>query len=88
MTTLIRVDFKERKVVGRHQLAELAEPVGITYRCVCCQQVYSSDKESVNYSESVTWEVRTKSGKVNTNYLCKHCIDDAYRYLNGGDNDE
>lgn len=82
MTTLIRVDFKQRKVIGCHQLAELAEPTGITYRCICCNQTYSTDKDSVNYSESVSWEVRTKSGKVNTNYLCKQCINDAYNFLN------
>lgn len=88
MTTLIRVDFSQKKVVGRHILAELAIPEFINYKCVCCQQNYTTDKQAVNYLQSVKWEVRTKSGKVNTNYLCKFCVEDAHRFLNGGNNDK
>lgn len=82
MTELIRVDFQQKKVVGRYQLNGLAEPTGISCRCVCCNQTYSTNKDSVNYSELVTWKVRTKSGRISTNYLCKQCIVDAYNFLN------
>jgi len=84
MTTLIRVDFTQKKVVGRYQLAELAEPTGISYKCECCQQSYSTDKASGAYCESVSWQIKTKSGKIQDKYLCKHCIDAAYHHLNGG----
>ena len=84
MTTLIRVDFAQKKVVGRHQLAELAVPEFISYKCECCQQSYSTDKASGAYCESVSWQIKTKSGKIQDKYLCKHCVNDAYDFLNGG----
>ena len=82
MTELIRIDFKQKKLLGKHHLADLAGNVYQEYTCICCNQKYNNDKNSAGYCEAISWQVRTSKGN-KTLHICKHCVNGAYSALNG-----
>ena len=80
MTELIRVDFKSKKLIGRHQLGELAN-VPTNYRCICCGNSYTNDTASGAYCKAVSWTVGNKNKS--TVHLCQHCIAQMYDVIKG-----
>jgi transcription elongation factor Elf1 len=68
---LIRVDFKQSKVIGRHQLGTKVSNKR-TFTCNSCQGVYdvSGDVKGVALAKGFV--------------VCSHCVSGAYELLNGG----
>jgi len=66
---LIRVDFKAKKVIGRHQLGQRLK----TFVCNSCQGVYdvSGDVKGIQFAKGFL--------------VCSDCITGAYEMLNGGE---
>lgn len=83
MTELIRIDFKQKKVLGRHILGELAKPTKSIqhFTCICCRQRYNNDTDSDKYSPAVSWQVKFKKTE-QTLHLCKGCIDGMHEVMN------
>lgn len=75
MTELIRVDFKQKKVLGRNPLGVIANPEHFSYTCICCGGTYTTDKNEVNYSQMIEWESNLQGKPFR---LCFRCIDDLY----------
>lgn len=68
---LIRVDFKLRKVIGRHLLGERISPKVNSFTCNSCQSVYdvAGDIKGIQFAKGFL--------------VCQHCILAACDILGG-----
>jgi hypothetical protein len=83
MTQLLRVDFKNKRLVSKHVLGDLVTKSALTFKCICCGSSYTNDKTSATYCEAVSWNLPTKTSKEQTLHLCKHCVQDMYVAIKG-----
>lgn len=81
MSDLYIVDFKAKRLVSRHPLAELHNK-HISFTCLCCRNKFTNDKSAPNYSQAVSWERKTQQS-TQTLHVCKVCVDQMYLFLNG-----
>lgn len=85
MTELIRIDFKAKKLIGRHELGELAKKEKVLkFSCICCGNSYNNDTSSGAYCKAVSWQVPTKK-QTATLHLCKHCIEEMATVIMEGE---
>ena len=68
MAELLKVDFKQRKLISRHPLGTRVK----TFTCNSCQGVYdvSGDVKGIQFAKGFL--------------VCGDCIKGAYEMLNGG----
>lgn len=80
MAQLYQVDFKQRKLIKKSILGELAKVDKKEYTCYGCGEAYSTDKTTEGYLPHISITV----GKHQIP-LCKNCIDYAHDMLGKGE---
>lgn len=73
MPNIIRVDFKNKRVIEDYTLS--------SFMCSCCNAAYTFDSR-YNKPEDKTKQIEMSVGKNNTIVrICEHCIEEMYSLL-------